>query len=129
MVQIMLTLKDTIVCVYLTYAHAHATCYQQYMDDLSNKWGAYKLQSSSDVAHIHRIDYIPWKTNFLMGFILLIGYGSLLCIEFLSISIKIPPGLLEEPPDCNKFTQVKALWYEGFAVANRPSAKVRYPER
>ena len=49
-----------------------------------------------------------------MGFILLIGYGGLLCIESLSISIKIPPGLLEEPPDCNKFTQVKALWYEGF---------------
>jgi len=53
------------VCVYV--------CYQQSTDDLSNDWCAYKTQSSSDIAYIHRIDNIPRKANFPMGFVLLIS--------------------------------------------------------
>jgi hypothetical protein len=34
-----------------------------------------------------------------MGFILLVSQCGLLHIESFLISIKIPPGLLEEPPD------------------------------
>ena len=53
---------------------------------------------------ISLLSTVFWKANFSMRFVLLICQCSLLCIKSSLVGINIPPRLLEEPPDCNKFT-------------------------
>ena len=57
---------------------------------------------------ICRIDYILWKTHFMMGLVLLVSQCSLPGVESVLVSIKISPGLLEELPDHCEFAQIKA---------------------
>jgi hypothetical protein len=49
-----------------------------------------------------------------MGFVQLVSQCGLPCVEFISVSIKIPPGLPEEPPDCDELARIEALWDKGF---------------
>ena len=69
------------------------------MDDLHGNLCAYQTESISYDAFIYGFGHIPWKFNFAVRLVLLVSQCCLPCIKSFLVSIKIPPGFLEEPPD------------------------------
>ena len=70
--------------------------------------------------YIYRINYILWKTHFVMGLVLLVSQCSLQGIESILVSIKISLGLSEELPDHCDFACVKAHWHKCFCGCKLP---------
>ena len=94
----------------------------QRTDDLHGNSSVFKKEFDSGIAFIHRIDEVLWNFNFVMGFIFLVGHCSLLCVESISVCMKVSPGLSKEFPDCNEFTCVKTLRYED-SGSRKPSIR------
>ena len=94
----------------------------QRTDDLYENSSVFKKEFDLDIAFIHRIDEVLWNFDFAMGFIFLVGRCSLLCVESISVCMKVSPGLSKEFPDCNEFTCIKTLRYEDFG-SRKPSIR------
>jgi len=96
---------------YVIYAYVYSG---QTMDNLHGNLCAYQTELILYDTFIYGFGHIPWKFNFAVRLVLLVSQCCLLCVESFLVSIKISPGFLEELPDCDEPTQVKALWYHPF---------------
>ena len=108
------------VTCYLYVAPHTYVWYKENMDDICGNLCSWRIRFILHVACIYTLDNILQKTDFSMGFVLLVSQCGLSCIESFSVSIEIPPGLLEEPPDGDKLACIEALWYK-YSRSCKPS--------
>ncbi len=114
---------------YPTFAHTHTqpAANLHTTMPLHNLWTilpTWTVESLLSIIYSYRSNDITWQVNLLMRLVSFISNCCLMCIKSLSVCINISPSLLEELPDCNEVTWIKALWYENFCYLKLPISKV-----